>query len=38
MKKQFTEKLLVPLFQRLGFHPVTPAGHKEKTLEFGKDL
>jgi hypothetical protein len=35
---EFTEKLLVPLFQRLGFHRVTPTGHKEKTLEFGKDL
>jgi hypothetical protein len=35
---EFTEKLLVPLFQRLGFHRVTPAGHKEKVLEFGKDL
>jgi hypothetical protein len=35
---EFTEMLLVPLFQRLGFHRVTPAGHKEKTLEFGKDL
>jgi hypothetical protein len=35
---EFTERLLVPLFQRLGFHRVTPAGHKEKTLEFGKDL
>jgi hypothetical protein len=34
----FTEKLLVPLFQRLGFHRVTPSGHKEKILEFGKDL
>ena len=35
---EFTEKLLVPLFQRLGFYRVSPAGHKEKTLEFGKDL
>ncbi len=35
---EFTEKLLVPLFQRLGFHRVSAAGHKEKTLEFGKDL
>jgi hypothetical protein len=34
----FTEKVLVPLFQRLGFHRVSAAGHKEKTLEFGKDL
>lgn len=35
---EFTEKLLVPLFQRFGFHRVTPAGHREKTLEYGKDL
>jgi hypothetical protein len=35
---EFTEKLLVPLFQRFGFHRVTPAGHKEKTLEYGKDI
>ena len=35
---EFTQRLLVPLFQRLGFHRVSPAGHKEKVLEFGKDL
>jgi hypothetical protein len=35
---EFTEKVLVPLFQRLGFQRVNMAGHKEKTLEFGKDL
>ncbi len=35
---EFTEKVLVPLFQRLGFHRVSAVGHKEKTLEFGKDL
>lgn len=35
---ELTEMLLVPLFQRLGFHRVTPGGHKEKILEFGKDL
>lgn len=35
---EFTEKVLVPLFQRLGFHRVTAAGHREKLLEFGKDL
>lgn len=34
----FTEKVLIPLFQRLGFHRVSPSGHTEKTLEFGKDL
>jgi len=35
---EFTEKVLVPLFQRLGFHRVSPTGHAEKALEFGKDL
>jgi hypothetical protein len=35
---EFTEKVLVPLFQRLGFHRVSPTGHLEKALEFGKDL
>jgi hypothetical protein len=35
---EFTERVLVPLFQRLGFHRVSAAGHTEKTLEFGKDL
>ncbi len=34
----FTEKVLVPFFQRQGFHRVDAAGHKEKLLEFGKDL
>jgi len=33
-----TEKLLVPFFRRLGFHRVSPSGHTEKLLEFGKDL
>lgn len=35
---EFIEKVLVPLFQRLGFHRVTAPGHREKALEFGKDL
>jgi hypothetical protein len=35
---EFIEKMLVPLFQRLGFSRVSPTGHKEKALEFGKDL
>lgn len=35
---EFCEKLLVPLFQRLGFRRVSPSGHTGKTLEFGKDL
>jgi hypothetical protein len=35
---EFIEKVLVPLFQRLGFCRVSPTGHKDKSLEFGKDL
>jgi hypothetical protein len=35
---EFTQNLLVPFFQRMGFRRVTVSGHKEKTLEYGKDL
>jgi hypothetical protein len=35
---EFTARLVVPLFQRLGFERVTATGHAEKTLEYGKDL
>jgi hypothetical protein len=35
---ELTEKLLVPFFQRLGFHRVSRTGHRERALEFGKDL
>jgi hypothetical protein len=35
---EFTEQLLVPFFQASGFQRVSPGGHKEKLLEFGKDL
>ncbi|MBX9720974.1 MAG: hypothetical protein K2X81_06255 [Candidatus Obscuribacterales bacterium] len=35
---ELTEKLLVPLFQRFGFYRVSPAGHREKIMEYGKDL
>jgi len=34
----FIERVLVPLFQRLGFRRVSPTGHKDKSLEFGRDL
>jgi hypothetical protein len=34
----FIERLLVPFFQGLGFYRVSPTGHKDKILEFGKDL
>jgi hypothetical protein len=35
---QFTERVLVPFFQRFGFNRVSASGHKEKALEFGRDL
>jgi hypothetical protein len=35
---ELIEKLLMPLFQRLGFRRVQFSGHSEKLLEYGKDL
>lgn len=35
---QITEKLLLPLFRQLGFQRITAAGHKDKALEYGKDV
>lgn len=35
---QFIEDVLVPLFRQLGFHRVSVSGHKDKALEYGKDL
>jgi len=32
------KEVLLPLFRQLGFHRVTSAGHKDKSLEYGKDL
>jgi|ERR1700690_3243894 len=32
------EEVLLPLFRPLGFHRITAAGHKDKTLEYGKDI
>lgn len=32
------EKVLLPLFRQLGFHRVTAVGHKDKALEYGKDV
>lgn len=28
----------MPLYRQLGFHRITAAGHKDKALEFGKDI
>jgi len=33
-----TEEILLPLFRQLGFHRITAAGHKDKALEYGKDV
>jgi len=32
------DNVLVPLFRQLGFHRITAAGHKDKALEYGKDI
>ena len=31
-------EVLLPLFRQLGFHRITPSGHKDKALEYGKDM
>lgn len=35
---QLIGEVLMPLFRQLGFHRVTSAGHKDKALEYGKDI
>jgi hypothetical protein len=35
---ELIEGILLPLFRRLGFHCITAAGHKDKALEYGKDI
>ncbi len=35
---ELIEHVLLPLFRQLGFHRITAAGHKDKALEYGKDL
>ncbi len=35
---ELTEEVLMPLFRQLGFHKISFAGHKDKALEYGKDL
>jgi hypothetical protein len=32
------ENILLPLFRQLGFYRVTAVGHKDKQLEYGKDV
>lgn len=35
---ELIEEVLLSLFRQLGFHRVTAAGHKDKALEYGKDV
>ena len=35
---ELIEQVLLPLFRQLGFHRITTAGHKDKALEYGKDV
>lgn len=32
------EKILLPLFRQLGYRRITAAGHRDKALEYGKDV
>lgn len=35
---ELIEEVLLPLFRQLGFHRVTVTGHKDKSLEYGRDV
>lgn len=35
---ELIEGVLLPLFRQLGFHRVSATGHKDKSLEYGKDI
>ena len=35
---ELIEEVLLPLFRQLGYHRITSAGHKDKSLEYGKDI
>jgi hypothetical protein len=35
---ELIEEVLLPLFRQLGFHRITAGGHKDKALEYGKDI
>ena len=35
---ELIEQVLLPLLRQLGFHRITAAGHKDKALEYGKDV
>jgi hypothetical protein len=35
---ELIDEILLPLLRQLGFHRITAAGHKDKALEYGKDI
>lgn len=35
---ELIQEILLPLFRQLGFHRVSVAGHRDKALEYGKDI
>jgi hypothetical protein len=35
---ELIEQIMVPLFRHLGYHRISVAGHKDKALEYGKDV
>lgn len=35
---ELIEEVMLPLFRQLGFHRITSSGHKDKSLEYGKDI
>jgi hypothetical protein len=35
---ELIEEALLPLFRQMGYHRVTAAGHRDKALEYGKDI
>lgn len=35
---ELIEEVLLPLLRQLGYHRITPAGHKDKNIEHGKDV
>lgn len=35
---ELIEDVLMPLFRQLGYHKITPSRHKDKALEYGKDV
>lgn len=35
---ELIEEILLPLYRQLGYHRISVAGHKDKQLEYGKDI